>query len=140
MNLEVCVERALSLLTDDVRARFTESPMAVLREDLKLTVRPAEHLSDARDDGGACDGVSFLQDGVILYAPTPWSRRENFTLAHELGHWLVDQAPDVYDWLADQDEPGRLLETRATESPSAFFCQKLRPSRSSARGHSRRSI
>ncbi len=111
MNLEVCVERALSLLTDDVRARFTESPMAVLREDLKLTVRPAEHLSDARDDGGACDGVSFLQDGVILYAPTPWSRRENFTLAHELGHWLVDQAPDVYDWLADQDEPGRLLET-----------------------------
>lgn len=111
MNLEACVEQALSLLTEDVRARFTERPMAVLREDLKLTVRPAEHLSDARDDGGACDGMSFLQDGVILYAPTPWSRRENFTLAHELGHWLVDQAPDVYDWLADQDEPGRLLET-----------------------------
>lgn len=111
MNLEGCVKQALSLLTDDVRARFAGNPMAVLREDLKLTVTAVEHLADARADGGACDGVSFLQDGVILFAPTPWSRRENFTLAHELGHWLAEKAPDIYDWLADQDEAGRLLET-----------------------------
>lgn len=111
MNLDGCVEQALSLLTPDAQARFVENPMAVLRDNLGLTVTAVEHLADARDDGGACDGVSFLHDGVILYAPTPWSRRENFTLAHELGHWLADQAPDVYDWLADQDEPGRLLET-----------------------------
>lgn len=111
MNLEACVEQALSLLTDDVRSRFAGNPMAVLREDLKLTVTAVEHLADARADGGACDGVSFLQDGVILYAPTPWSRRENFTLAHELGHWLAEKAPDIYDWLADQDEASRLLET-----------------------------
>ncbi len=39
------------------------------------------------------------------------SRRENFTLAHELGHWLAEKAADVYDWLADQDNPGPLLET-----------------------------
>lgn len=111
MNLEVCVDQALSLLTDDAQARFSTNPMAVLRNDLDLTVRAVEHLASARDDGGACDGVSFLQDGVILYAPTPWSRRENFTLAHELGHWLAEKAPDVYDWVADQNEPGRLLET-----------------------------
>lgn len=111
MNLAGCVNQALSLLTDDVRARFVGDPMSVLRDDLGLTVRAVEHLASARDDGGACDGVSFLQDGVILYAPTPHSRRENFTLAHELGHWLAERAPDIYDWIADQDEPGRLLET-----------------------------
>ena len=44
---------------------------------------------------------------MILYAPTPASRRENFTL----GHWLAESAPDIYDWIADQDEPGPLLET-----------------------------
>lgn len=111
MNLEGCVEQALSLLTHDVRDRFTGNPMGVLRDDLDLTVTAVEHLANARDDGGACDGVSFLQDGVILYAVTPWSRRENFTLAHELGHWLADEAPDIYDWLADQNDPGCLLET-----------------------------
>lgn len=111
MSLEGCVEQALSLLADDVRARFAQRPLGVLRSDLGLTVTAVEHLANARDDGGACDGVSFLQDGVILYAPTPMSRRENFTLAHELGHWLAEKAPDIYDWLADQDDPGRLLET-----------------------------
>jgi hypothetical protein len=111
MNLEGCVEQALSLLTGDVRSRFAGNPMAVLRDDLDLTVTAVEHLANVRADGGACDGVSFLQDGVVLYAPTPWSRRENFTLAHELGHWLAEKAPDIYDWMADQDEPGRLLET-----------------------------
>jgi hypothetical protein len=85
--------------------------MGVLRADLGLTVTAVAHLANAREDGGACDGVSFLKDDVILYAPTPASRRENFTLAHELGHWLAEKAPDIYDWLADQNEPGRLLET-----------------------------
>ncbi len=111
MNLEGCVEQALSLVSDDVRMRFAADPCGVLRSDLGLTVKAVEHLANAREDGGACDGVSFLEDDVILYAPTPASRRENFTLAHEFGHWLAEKAPDTYDWLADQDEPGRLLET-----------------------------
>lgn len=111
MNLEGCVEQALSLLPDDVRVRFAAEPHAVLRSDLGLTVTAVEYLAETRDDGGACDGVSFLKDGVILYAATPTSRRENFTLAHELGHWLAAKAPAVYDWLADQDDPALLLET-----------------------------
>ncbi|WP_074466418.1 ImmA/IrrE family metallo-endopeptidase [Arthrobacter sp. SW1] len=94
-----------------MRARFANDPEGALRNDLNLTVSAVEHLAHTRTDGGACDGVSFLEDGVILYAPTPGSRRQNFTLAHELGHWLAERAPDIYDWLADQDEPGRLLET-----------------------------
>jgi hypothetical protein len=57
-----------------------------------------------------CDGTSYLSDGVILYRRTG-NRRENFTLPHELGHWLVDQVDDVYDWLAEQPEPMKMLET-----------------------------
>ena len=40
--------------------------------------------------------LSYLSDGVVLYRSTG-NRRENFTMAHELGHWLVDQTNDVYD-------------------------------------------
>jgi hypothetical protein len=111
MNLDGCVEQAIALLSDDVRARFATNPAGVMRSDLGLTVKPAGHLSNSRSDGGACDGVSYLEDGIVFYAPTPTSRRENFTLAHELGHWLVEKATDIYDWLANQDEPAKLLET-----------------------------
>lgn len=111
MNLDTCVQRATMILSREVRQRFPADPLAVMRTDLGLIVQAAEHLAEVRRDGGACDGVSFLKDGVILYAPTHNSRRENFTLAHELGHWLAEQDGDIYDWLADQEEPGRLLET-----------------------------
>lgn len=110
-TLEECVEAALSILTQKIRAEFAADPKTVLRDGLGLKVRHAEHLSDQRGDGGACDGVSFLTDGVILYAPTPQSRRENFTLAHELGHWLIDQTPAIYDWLFEQADPNQELET-----------------------------
>ena len=74
-------------------------------------MRNADHLTEARDAGGYCDGVSDLEDGLILYRATG-NRRENFTLSHELAHWLFDRAGDeVYDWLAEQQEPGKLLET-----------------------------
>ncbi|MBN9619257.1 MAG: ImmA/IrrE family metallo-endopeptidase, partial [Actinobacteria bacterium] len=101
----------IALLPGNVHRRFSGDPLGVLTTDLGLTVRAVDHLANSRDAGGACDGLSFLQDGVILYSPTPASRRENFTLAHELGHWLAENTPGVYDWLADQDDPARLLET-----------------------------
>ncbi|SDN07783.1 hypothetical protein SAMN04488074_13346 [Lentzea albidocapillata subsp. violacea] len=111
MNLDQCVDRALGYLDEVVRGRFAANPLGVLRDDLGLTVTAVDHLASRRADGGACDGVSFLQDGVVLYAPTPYSRRENFTLAHELGHWLVEQVEELYDWLGDQEDPPRMLET-----------------------------
>jgi hypothetical protein len=55
--------------------------------------------------------MSFLEDGVILYAPTPNSRRQNFTLAHELGHWIVERDEGLLDWIADQSNPPALLES-----------------------------
>jgi IrrE N-terminal-like domain len=111
MNLESATTRALSTLGQSVRDRFATAPVDAITNDVGLTVKPVDHLADRRNDGGACDGVSFLHDGVILYAPTHSSKRENFTLAHELAHWLVERCDELYDWLADQDEPPRMLET-----------------------------
>lgn len=107
--VDECAAIALAGLADDVAARFADDPLGTLRDDLNLTVRAVGHLDDSRADGGVCDGVSYLSDGVVLYRTTG-NRRENFTLAHELGHWLVDQADDVYDRLADLDDAAKLLE------------------------------
>lgn len=111
MDLDRATKLALSQLEAGTRTRFAADPIDTLCNALNLKVQAVEHLSQRRDDGGACDGVSYLQDGVILYAPTRWSKRQNFTLAHELAHWLVEQQDELYDWLADQTEPQRMLET-----------------------------
>lgn len=108
-TLEACVELAFDALPKDVRIWFPSDPSAALIAGLGLRVRAADHLTE-RADGGSCDGMSFLDDGVILYAPTG-NRRENFTLAHELGHWLLDQTESIYDWLAAQPEPAVARET-----------------------------
>lgn len=108
--VETCAAIALAGLADEIAAGFTNNPLGTLRDDLRLTVRAVDHLDDSRADGGVCDGVSDLSDGVVLYRRTG-NRRENFTLAHELGHWLVDQADDVYDKLADLDDAAKLLES-----------------------------
>ena len=62
-----------------------------------------------RGDGGWCDGVSFFDSGVVVYAQQH-GRRDNFTLAHELGHFLVFDDTDALNWIADQPDPGRTLE------------------------------
>lgn len=110
MNLNQCADLVLKGLGPVLQERFAGNPLEVLQGDLHLTVRAVDHLGAHRDGGGACDGVSFLEDNVVLYASTPNSRRENFTLAHELGHWLVERTPDAVNWLADHHEPDRMIE------------------------------
>lgn len=109
-NVDSCAVLALQQLPHGLAAKFAESPAAPLLEDLGLMVRPVDHLDQVRSDGGLCDGTSYLRDNVILYRRTG-NRRENFTLAHELGHWLVDKTSGIYDWLLDQPDPAKMLET-----------------------------
>lgn len=111
MRLDPWVDRAIRILDIPTREHFALDPLDALTTQLGLTVRAVETLSSKRNDGGFCDGMSFLDDGVVLYAPTPNSRRQNFTLAHELGHWIVEQDEGLFDWIADQTEPTALLET-----------------------------
>lgn len=111
MDIERCVELALNEVPADVRARFPTDLLGVMRADFGLSVRAVDHLAGGRSEGGICDGMSYLEDGVVLYTPTDGSRRENFTLAHEFGHYLVEQAEEVLNWVADQKEPAKLLES-----------------------------
>lgn len=108
-TLDDCVEAAFTLLDSIDLHACDGDPHAVARE-LDLQVVEAPFLTQRRGDHGACDGMSFLDDNVILYAPTP-SRRENFTLAHEIGHWLVNQVDAIFDWLGEQEDGARALET-----------------------------
>lgn len=109
MNSDRIVEVALAKLTDETRGQLAAQPADALR-NLGLHVRPVHTLANSRNGGGACDGMSFLIDGVVLYAPTPQSKRENFTLAHELGHWLIDQDEALLDVIADHQDPPKYLE------------------------------
>ena len=108
--VDECAAIALAWLADGIMERFADDPLGTLCNDLELTVRAVDHLDSSRTDGGACDGISYLSDGVILYRSTG-NRRENFTLAHELGHWLVDRTDAIYDRLAELDDPIKMLET-----------------------------
>lgn len=110
MSLDICVDLAVDALPEGVVQRFAGAPEDTLRRDLGIKVLAVDHLAERREDAGVCDGISFLKDAVVLYRRTG-NRRENFTLAHELGHWLVDQIDEVYDWLAQQSDPARMLET-----------------------------
>ncbi|WP_328442731.1 ImmA/IrrE family metallo-endopeptidase [Amycolatopsis sp. NBC_00438] len=102
-------DRIVSSLSPQVRSAFIGAPKSAV-ELLGLTARPVPRLQERRGDGGWCDGLSFLDDGIILYAETPNSRRENFTLAHEAAHWLVDHDDDAADWVADHESPEVTLE------------------------------
>ncbi|MGN7858942.1 ImmA/IrrE family metallo-endopeptidase [Microbacterium sp. 22303] len=111
MKVGPWIERAVKIIDPGVQELFVLDPLDALTSGMRLTVRAVDSLSTSRGDGGFCDGMSFLEDGVILYAPTPNSRRQNFTLAHELGHWVVEQDQGLFDWIADQADPPALLET-----------------------------
>jgi hypothetical protein len=100
--------RVLAELGDDVRADLADSLATAIELHFDLTVTPADSFGQ-RGAGGWCDGVSIIDSGVILYRPT-FSRRENFTLMHELGHHLIDNNIDCLAWIADQPDPPKVLE------------------------------
>jgi hypothetical protein len=109
MSIQRHAERLVSKLSTNLTAAISASPIDGGRE-LGLTVHSVDRLTDRRGAQGWCDGVSFLKEGVTVYVRSPNSRRENFTIAHEIGHWLVDRDDDAVDWLADLPDAARSLE------------------------------
>jgi hypothetical protein len=104
-------EALAATLSDDLRDDIAADPAWALPKHFGLTVRAAHH-TQARGAGGMCDGISITgDDGIVLYVPGP-GRRSNFTLLHELGHYLIDTDPnpDLFDWIQNQAEPARMLE------------------------------
>lgn len=81
---------------------------ATMRSRWKLTVEPSRSFR-SRGAGGWCDGTSITRSGLVLYRPTG-SRRDRFTLAHELGHNLVDADEECLIWLGDREDVDRDFE------------------------------
>lgn len=110
MTLKLQASRLVAALPDNVRQALALDPADALARQLGIHVMPVEQLRDSRGAGGWCDGVSLSTDRVICYAPSPGSRRQNFTLLHEFGHLLINEDSDALDWLADRSEPSNDLE------------------------------
>jgi IrrE N-terminal-like domain len=93
------------------RADLAADPASAISRHFGLRVEPRESLGQ-RGHGGWCDGLSIAQDDVIYYAPTMNSKRENFTLCHEVGHHLVqrDEDDDTLDWAADLQDRDIVIE------------------------------
>ncbi len=108
--LERHAARILRAVPQANRRALADDPKHSLGALFGLRVRAEPVLAQRRGAGGWCDGISFLDDRFVIYAPTPYSRRENFTLVHELAHKLVDENDDALDWIADRTDPGRDLE------------------------------
>lgn len=108
MNRHAHARRLVDALDDHVRDAVLRDPHGAAGTHFGLTVEPS-HSFGERGAGGWCDGASITTAGIVLYRPTA-SRRENFTIAHELAHHLVADDDDCPSWLADQDTPKKLEE------------------------------
>ena len=105
-------DRLVATLAPEIRSEAAADPKGAARRSFELELRPVATLGERRGDGGWCDGMSFAEEQVVLYAPTPYSRRENFTVSHEIGHLLIDRydGDDLWDWLADNPDRARFIE------------------------------
>lgn len=108
MNADGWGEQLVARIPADVRRALASDPHGTLQKKYQLSLEPVA-APDVRGNGGWCDGLSILKGRRILYVSGP-GRRENFTLLHEFGHFLVDETPAVLVWAADQPDPARAVE------------------------------
>lgn len=101
--------RIVASLDQQVRDAVADEPKGAISEHFGIEVILREEPLEPRGDGGECDGMSFLDDNVLYYKPTA-SDRENFTVTHELAHFLVERDDAAIDWLASQPDTAKLTE------------------------------
>ncbi|TAK22132.1 MAG: ImmA/IrrE family metallo-endopeptidase [Chloroflexota bacterium] len=109
MTASALAEQLIAPLEPQQRALLADDPRGALRSRFGLTLQEVS-APPTRGHGGACDGMSFLRDKRILFAATPGSNRENFTLLRELGHFLAEEDDRVWNWAADRRDPERAVE------------------------------
>jgi hypothetical protein len=100
--------RLIASIPENVRDELASEPLEAIEGHWELAVTAADTLAE-RGAGGWCDGMSITEAGIIMYRPTG-TRRQNFTLLHELAHYLVDNDDDCVNWIADRPEPAKELE------------------------------
>ncbi len=124
MRKSAHARRIANGLDEHVRADLEEDPRTAIETHFGFTVQAARSFAQ-RGAGGWCDGMSETRTGVLLYRATP-GRRENFTLAHELAHHLLDLDYDAPSWIADQPDPARLVEEVCDEIASRLLIPEER--------------
>jgi len=107
-TVDTLATRLVAAIPERVRADVCANVTSAIVRHWALSLRTAISFQ-TRGAGGWCDGVSVTEAGVILYRATG-NRRQNFTLAHELAHYLVEADPAALSWLADRPEPLREIE------------------------------
>jgi hypothetical protein len=110
MTLKLHADRIVNAIPGSIRDALAGDAEDALMRLLGVHVAPVLQLDKSRGAGGWCDGLSLTTDRIICYAPTPGSRRQNFTLLHELGHLLVSEDDGALDWLADRADPSGDVE------------------------------
>ena len=110
MALRSHANRLVAAIPANVRQALALDAEGALTGLLGIHVASVPQLQDSRGAGGWCDGLSLTTNRIICYAPSPGSRRQNFTLLHELGHLHVNDDDDALDWLADRADPSGDLE------------------------------
>lgn len=110
MTLKLHATRLVTTVPPEIREALGLEPADALVQHFGLRIVPLDQLRSSRGAGGWCDGVSLTNDRVICFAPSPHSRRQNFTLLHEFGHFLANEDDDVLDWLADRPDPATDIE------------------------------
>jgi hypothetical protein len=111
--------RIVNTISPGDRAVIAADPIAGIEAmGYRVVAEPA--LSSKRGAGGLCDGLSFAEHKTVLYAPTAGSKRENFTLLHEVAHILVEGDDDALVWLADRENPDVELERLCEEIAAAL--------------------
>ncbi|WP_349899216.1 ImmA/IrrE family metallo-endopeptidase [Parafrigoribacterium soli] len=111
MNIAQAVKRLTKRLAAAEVMKFAANPVEAVEPVFGIRAVSSSGLAARRGAGGACDGASFLDDKLLFYAPTPHSKRDNFTIAHEVGHHLVSEDDVVSNWIYDQDDHEAILET-----------------------------
>lgn len=106
--------RLVAAIETEQRSAIVNHPITGI-ESLGYTVVAEPALTSQRGAGGLCDGLSFAKNNTIMYSPTPGSRKENFTLLHEVGHILVERDDEALNWLADRDDPDSEVERLCEE-------------------------
>jgi hypothetical protein len=110
MTLKLHATRLVATVPLKIREALGLEPADALMRHFGIRIVPLDQLTSSRGAGGWCDGVSLTDDRVICFAPSPHSRRQNFTLLHEFGHFLANEDDEVLDWLADRSDPATDIE------------------------------
>lgn len=116
MTLREQAARIVKAIDADKRAHLARDPLhAMTRAGLRVGEIELGHAPRP-----FCEGLSTTT-GVVLFASSPGSRRENFTLLHEFAHTLVDADLDAMSWLADQPDIDHATERLCNEVASLLL-------------------